>query len=142
MSPGSGEEVTEGTRRPRAVWGRQGVAPGFSCGVRTSLREEGSHFFSAQLDTVWRALDAQYKGGENIPTAPLGYSKAQNTALMNHVESLVNHSWWAFKPRPGVKAASRSALRRWSLKQFTFLSLAPRHGGISHHSSQQRPDPK
>lgn len=50
MSTGSGEEVTKGAGNSRAVgtgWGLggQGVAPGFSCGVRTFLEGGGRQSF-------------------------------------------------------------------------------------------------
>lgn len=53
MSTGSGEEVTKGARTPGQL-GRggggggeegQGVAPGFSCGVRTFLEGGGRQSF-------------------------------------------------------------------------------------------------
>lgn len=79
------------------LWGtRSGT--GFSCGVRRSLREEGGHF-CLSTDRHCMAgpgLPVQGRRG-NVPTDPLGYSKAQNTALISHVDSLLNHSWWTFQ---------------------------------------------
>lgn len=82
------------------------MAPGFSCGVRTSVRGKGSHFYLRTGSHCVAGPGLPVQGRGNVPTDPLGYSKAQNTALINHVDSLVNHSRWAFKPQPGVKAAS------------------------------------
>lgn len=52
MSTGSGEEVTKGAGTPGQLgrgrgWGEegQGVAPGFSCGVRTFLEGGGRQSF-------------------------------------------------------------------------------------------------
>lgn len=80
--------------------GGQGVAPGFSCGVRTFPGVgEGSYFYLSL--TVVRhcmagpGLPGQGRRG-NVPTHPL---KAQNTALTNLGDSLVSHSRWAFKTR-------------------------------------------
>lgn len=136
MSTGSGKRGNRGSRV------LQGGLGGLGNKWHLVLAVQGEHpsgrkaviFISAQIDTVWRALDSQYKGGGKYShTDPLGYSKAQNTALINHVDSLVNHSWWAFNTMGVEKEVSKTAHFPW---------LLGTERGIPHPSSQQRPDPQ
>lgn len=53
----------------------QGVAPGFSCGLRTSLSGRVVISITAQVDTVWQVPDSPYKGGGNVSADPQGYLK-------------------------------------------------------------------
>lgn len=65
----------------------------------------------------------------NVPADTLGYSKAQNTALFNYVDTL-SRSGRAFKT---------ATQRRQPLDPFAFLPLAQGIPGISPDSCRQRP---
>lgn len=116
MSAGSGEDITEGVRNSRASGWGQGVAPGVTRGVRTSLVWEECAISVSAVRHCMAAPGLHTVQGwwGNVPADTVGYSKAQNTALFNYVDSL-----------------SRSGR--------AFLPLALGLPGISHDFCRQRP---
>ena len=131
MSAGSGEDITEGVRNSRASGWGQGVAPGVTRGVRTSLVWEECAISVSAVRHCMAAPGLRTVQGwwGNVPADTVGYSKAQNTALFNYVDSL-SRSGRAFKT---------ATQRRQPQDPFAFLPLAPGLPGISHDFCRQRP---